>query len=420
MKERAMSQARPAEEPLRHRKARVSITVTADGQPLSGQEVVIAQTRHAFLFGCGFDRSVIALSNGELSGEPQSRAARIDELTLELFNCVTLPFYWANFEPTPGLVDFERITNAIRWYRERGCRLKGHPLCWHTLAPGWLLPLDTDAIRDALLTRTEREVSTLAGQIAVWDVVNEAVISPVYERYDNGITRLCRQIGVVELIAAVFERARVSDPAATLMINDFDVSADYERLISDCLARGIRIDAIGIQSHMHQGYWGVERTQSILERFGRFGLPLHFTESTLVSGHLMPPELDDLNDYQLDEWPSTSEGEERQCRETELHYRTLFAHPLVRAVTWWELVDGGWLRAPAGLVRHDLSIKPAYEKLLDLIQREWWTPETRATTAADGTLPFAGFLGDYELASGTRRHRFSLTDPHQEHVTIRL
>ena len=62
------------------------------------------------------------------------------------------------------------------------------------------------------------------------------------------------------------------------------MSADYEHLIEDCLDAGIRIDALGLQSHMHQGYWGVEKTLGILERFARFGLPIHFTETTLVSG----------------------------------------------------------------------------------------------------------------------------------------
>ena len=47
---------------------------------------------------------------------------------------------------------------------------------------------------------------------------------------------------------------------------------------------GVRIDVIGIQSHMHQGYWGREKTLAVLERFERFHLPIHFTENTLLSG----------------------------------------------------------------------------------------------------------------------------------------
>ena len=30
---------------------------------------------------------------------------------------------------------------------------------------------------------------------------------------------------------------------------------------------------------MHQGYWGEEKTLDVLERFARFGLPIHFTET---------------------------------------------------------------------------------------------------------------------------------------------
>ena len=36
---------------------------------------------------------------------------------------------------------------------------------------------------------------------------------------------------------------------------------------------GSRFDVIGLQSHMHQGYWGVEKTLKILEHFSRFNYP---------------------------------------------------------------------------------------------------------------------------------------------------
>ena len=176
------------------------------------------------------------------------------------------------------------------------------------------------------------------------------------------------------------------------------MSADYEHLIEDCLAAGIRIDALGLQSHMHQGYWGVEKTLGILERFARFGLPIHFTESTLVSGHLMPPEIVDLNDYQVTDWPTTPEGEARQADEVETHYRTLLGHPAVEAITWWGFPDGGWLNAPTGLVRVDGSPKPAYERLHGLVKGEWWLPPTTMRTDDAGRIRVSGFLGDYEVA----------------------
>lgn len=92
---------------------------------------------------------------------------------------------------------------------------------------------------------------------------------------------------------------------------------------------------------MHQGYWGVEKTEWILERFERFHLPIHFSETNIVSGQIMPSEIVDLNDYQATDWPTTSLGEDRQAREVILHYETLFSHPAVQALTWWDFVEIG-------------------------------------------------------------------------------
>ena len=38
-------------------------------------------------------------------------------------------------------------------------------------------------------------------------------------------------------------------------------------LIEGVLEAGIQVDALGLQSHLHQGYWGAEKTLAILERF---------------------------------------------------------------------------------------------------------------------------------------------------------
>ena len=84
-----------------------------------------------------------------------------------------------------------------------------------------------------------------------------------------------------------------------LLINDFNLSDKYARLISDCLDAGVEIGAIGLQTHQHQGFMGLEKLEEILKRFEVFGLPLHFTENTLVSGHIMPADIVDLNDYQI-------------------------------------------------------------------------------------------------------------------------
>jgi endo-1,4-beta-xylanase len=404
----------------KHRTADATVTLLQNGTPLANQEVVVEQKRHQFLLGTNWGESSIALANGELSGQEQELAELRNEHFLQLFNQVTLPFYWARFEPQRGQPQTQRILNAARWYQDHNCIVKGHPLCWHTMTADWLLTLSPRGILRAQVERIQRDVADFAGVIDMWDVVNEAVIMPVFDRYDNGITRLCRELGRIELIRAVFETARLVNPRATLLLNDFDVSPAYDILIEGCLEAGIRLDVIGIQSHMHQGYWGSQRTLNVLKQFERFNLPIHFTENSIVSGQLMPPEIVDLNDYQVEDWPSTPAGEERQAREVLLHYKTLLSRPAVQAITWWDLSDGGWLNAPAGLLRQDHTPKPAYNALLQLIKKDWWLAPTRLVTDARGQFSFSGFLGEYEVSLGNQKTIFSLMEKGAARVSIDL
>lgn len=223
---------------------------------------------------------------------------------LQVFNYGTLPFYWGGFEPVEGQPLTESRMRAARLLQQHGVRVKGHPLCWHTACADWLMQYDNKTILQKQLDRIQREVSNFKGVVDMWDVINEVVIMPVY-RSDNAVSRICRYLGPVELVRQVFAAVKQENPQATLLINDFNLSDKYRNLIAACLDAGVPISSIGLQTHQHQGYMGRERLEEILERFSVFGLPLHFTENTLLSGHLMPADIVDLNDYQVESWPST-------------------------------------------------------------------------------------------------------------------
>lgn len=415
-----------------HRKAQTEVTVLApDGSPLARTDVTIRQTRHAFAFGnIGFD--FIPLANGETKADEVAQqvetfgGADLDQLEqlsglwLDLFNTATLPFYWGRFEPERGRPDTERLRRTAQWFRDRGVRVKGHPLVWHTVTAPWLLGLPLPEVEQAQRERIRREVTEFSGLIDTWDAINETVIMPVFDREDNGITRLAHDIGRIPMVRLAFEEARASDPTATLVLNDWDLSSAYECLIEGVLEAGIHVDAIGLQTHMQKGYRGEDTILATVDRFARYGLPIHMTESTLVSGDLMPGHIEDLNDYRVPSWPTTPDGEARQADEIVRHYRSLVSHPSVAAINYWGLTDNGsWLGAPVGLVRADGTLKPSYEALHSLIKGEWWLEPTTLTTDDQGRIQVTGFFGDYELTARGRSSSFSL-DSDSAAVDVRL
>ena len=126
-----------AGERYRHRRATATVTlVDGRGDPLRGAAVEVEQLGHAFLFGnIGFD--FIGLANGEtepagprsgpFGGAPADAARILEPLFLDVFNAVTLPFYWGGFEPERGHPQTRRILAAARWFAERGVLGQGPP-----------------------------------------------------------------------------------------------------------------------------------------------------------------------------------------------------------------------------------------------------------------------------------------------------
>lgn len=410
-----------------HRRQKTVIRFTENGKPIADIRVRVRQQRHEFLFGCGAFETI----NRTPASSPKERnfyktavneeqaafyRQRMD-LWLELFNYGTLPFYLGKFEPEEGHTIARDVMEAAKWLKSHDVTLKGHPLCWHTACADWLMNYSNEDIVKIQKARIARDMAEFKGLVDMWDVVNEAVIMPVFDKYDNAITRICQQLGRVNMVKTMFDEARKTNPGATLLINDFNTSPKYEQLIERCLDAGVPIDAIGIQSHQHQGYWGKEKLLDVLERFARFGLPLHFTENTFISGALMPPEIVDLNDWQVDVWPSTQEGLQRQSENFEEFYRILFADPHVEAITIWSFHDNAWLHAPAGLVTEQNEKKPAFHTLHHLIKEEWWT-DTELVTDSNGCAVLEGYRGSYCAEVGQKIMKFDLS--RQAEITLEI
>ena len=363
---------------------RVIELVCAPGRRLkAGQQVRIEQTRHAFLFGS----NIFKLGRCRSDKHNEAYAQRFTEL----MNFATLPFYWWDYERERGKPNDQRTKRVVQWCRQKDILTKGHPLAWNYVDPAWI-PQDPKQALALQLERIKRCVSRFKGDIDIWDVVNEAT------HYDRAqclsrapaLTGAMRSIGVGPYVRAAFAHARQANPEATLIINDYRTDQAYiDKVLSELLDQRNKplYDVIGIQSHMHGGYWGADKAWKVCERYARFGKPLHFTELTLVSG---PKE--------GGQWKSSASGEALQAREVCECYKILFSHPAVEAITWWDFSDqAAWQGAPAGFLRDDMTPKPAYDQLLDLVKGQWWTREKLSVDKRQ-QLRLRGFLGQYQVS----------------------
>jgi len=367
------------------------------GRPLANATVRIEQTNHDFLFGCNI-YNLFRIRDPKLHQAYQERFKA-------LLNYATLPFYWGSFERRRGQKDFERLERMARWCKENGILTKGHPLVWHNTVPAWA-PRDTDKMPALLKGRVEEIVERYKGLINIWDAVNEATVSA---RVNNGVGLWIKEVGAAAAVGEALNWAYRKNPGAVLIYNDFNVSSDFEKLVANLIEDKQPINAIGIQSHMHSGPWPLTKAWQVCETYARFGLPIHFTELTLLSGR--KKTRGDQRSRRAG-WDSTPEGEKIQGDYVPKFYTVLFSHPAVEAITWWDFSDlGAWQGAPAGLVRKDMSPKPAYEKLMALIKGKWWTRTERKTDSA-GKAKFRGFCGTYRIAVATPDGRKQAADVH--------
>jgi len=346
-----------------------------------GTKVHIEQMQHTFLFGC----NIFKFNKGRNEKENELYAQYFSDL----FNFATLPFYWWGESENPLRRDKPWRENVIEWSKNNQIKLKGHPLAWNWKDPNWL-PNNPNKAYNLQMARIEKIVNQYKDDIFIWDVVNEATVYDRQYPRNNApiLTKAIENVGVNQYVIDAFQAARLGSPIADLIINDFKTGKKFKNNVLDPLARQEfpLFDIIGIQSHMHNGYWGSKRIWELCNKFKGFGTPIHFTEISIVSGQKSDGK-----------WESTTKGEFEQAKQVKELYTLLFSNPNVEAITWWDFSDQGtWKGAPSGLIRKDMTPKPAYLALNNLINNEWWTQDT-LTVAEGGMINMIGFFGDYSI-----------------------
>jgi len=371
------------------RKAAVTITLqAADGAPIANARMTFRQTRHEFIFGnilFEFDQFAAAEENERFKQEFK-----------RLFNLAVLPFYWSNYEPSPGeFPELKGLDEMIAWCESNEIIAKGHPLVWRNPSgyPEWL-PEDREKVTELLRARVESTVAQYQGRIKIWDVVNEPTHLPRFGRQS-----------VFDYVLDSFQRARAKDPHARLSINEYGIEGHdfgygpYYRLVRKLLKRGAAIDLIGIQGREPRTDWvPAWKLWLTLTAYSRLGLPIHITELTVPSA-----ELPITNSWKKGVWT-----EQDQADYLESYYKLCFSMPAVEGIIYWGLYDGtAWVKNGA-LLAPDWRRKPSYQRLDRLINQQWHS-QGNAVTDRNGSFEFSGFYGQYQITLADTGQKFMVT-----------
>jgi hypothetical protein len=205
-----------------------------------------------------------------------------------------------------------------------------------------------------------------------WDVLNEP-----YSNHD--FMDLLGQ----NAMADWFRQAKALAPDSDLFINDYGILNNgsipdtehmrhYETSIRGLLEQGAPLEGIGMQAHMNLPT-PPERLLSVLDRYGKFGLPIWITE-----------------------YDHTSRDEDEQGAYMRDFLTAIFSHPRVEGFLMWGFWDGKHWKSNAPLFRRDWSLKPSGNAYRQLVSHDWWTRE-KGTTNGQGELEARVFKGNYKL-----------------------
>jgi GH35 family endo-1,4-beta-xylanase len=377
------------------RKENATVTVKdANGQPVPGAQVKVEMTRNEFLFGgniFGFDQYA----------DPKINQAYKDRFA-EIFNFATVGFYWRWYEPEQGHPNYAYTDKVLAWCKEHDIHVKGHPLLWGVKDgwPKWSPGLPSPEMQHA---RVNEIISKYKDRIGYWEVVNEPSHNPEPKIDDP------------------YRWAHEADPTAQLIVNDFEVMANgyppFYELLRKAKESGVPFNGIGIQSHEPEWMWfPLHKVKETLAHYAELGKDLYITEFTPESSGKPAFELDNVPDGKT--W-----DEATQADYAVRFYTVCFANPAVKGITWWDLSDSGAWREGGGMLHADMSPKPVFFALKDLIH-EKWTTKTQGQTDAAGNFDFRGFRGNYAIEvdynGKTMKQEFALTHDGAKSVQVTL
>ncbi len=317
---------------------------------------------------------------------------KLAALVAQQFDCLTAEneFKPRSLQPQPGQFRFAAADKIVDFAQSHGMKVVGHTLCWHGQTPPWMFqgpdgkPLPREEALRNLKAHIDAVVGHFKGKVIGWDVVNEA-ISDAKDGYLRD-TPARRAIGD-DYIVKAFEFAHAADPDAELYYNDYGNEtagkrAKTVRLVRELKAKGVRLDAVGIQAHLQlQDADAPDRLDQAIAAFAAEGVKVMLTELDVDvlpratrGADIAVRERGGADPYRSGLPPDVADA---QARFYGRIFRAVLKHPgVVTRVTFWGAHDGAsWLNFYPVAFRTNhpllwdraLQPKPAFAAVLDVL-----------------------------------------------------
>lgn len=372
-----------------------------DGNAVSNVKMKLKQKSHEFKYGANL------FMLDEFENEEKNELYK--KYFADAFNMATLPFYWDATEPEKGKTRYAKdsekvyrrppIDLCIEFCEKHGIEPREHALAYDGFFPKWLYDASVTEVKLALKNRFKEIAERYKDKIPTIEVTNEM-------EWQEGETAFYNEPDFVEWC---FKTAEKYFPANQLVINEWTglpwgdrcrVTDKYYSYIEANMLKGARIDAIGMQYHMFyrkeqeyectRPFYDPVNLYKHMDLYSNFGKPLQVTEVTVPA------------------YSNEPEDEALQAEIIEKLYSIWFSHPNVEQIIYWNVPDGYAAFAEqgdmtsgenyyyGGLLRFDMTPKPAYYAIKNLFEKTWHT-EAEITSDADGEATFKGFYGKYDV-----------------------
>lgn len=304
--------------------------------------------------------SDLGLTEHQINDPSYQLVGSRDQMKIEMgvvpseFNCVTAENCMKSevISPKKGLFDFVLADQFVQYAQKHNLTIIAHAPIWHSQCAKWLCHNEDGSLvsKDQLKENMRLYINTVyghfRGKIKGYDVVNEAI-------EDDGSYRNSDFYKIMgeEFIDWAFQCAQEADPNTELYYNDYSMAepgkrATVVKMIQRLKSKGIRIDAVGLQTHIGMDFPDFKEYEKSIKAFVEAGVDVQLTETdmSILPNPYTGADVSTRFDYTPEKDPYKDGITADQLKPWQKRFKELFAiinkySKNVKRVTFWGITD---------------------------------------------------------------------------------